>query len=68
METRKVIENVNETSVFFFKLKLTNLKLNQPRKMTEDSNVILNNKKDFMTDITEIQRAIRHYCKQLYSN
>ena len=36
--------------------------------MREDSNTILNNKRDIMTDITEIQRAIKHYRKQLYSN
>ena len=70
IQTRKPIETINETKSWFFeKIKLINLWIDPSGKRKEGVQINkIRKKKEIITNITEIQRTIRDYCKQPYPN
>ena len=66
------MEKINETKSWFLKrsTKLVNLQPDSSRKKRErvEINKIRNEKEEFTTDTTGIQRIIRDYYEQLYVN
>ena len=61
---------INETKSWFFeKIKLINLWIDPSGKRKEGVQINkIRKKKEIITNITEIQRTIRDYCKQPYPN
>ena len=72
METKKTIENINETKRWFFKKinkidKCLSRFIKKKRKRTQ-INKLRNEKGKVTMDTTEIERIIRDYYKQPYTN
>ena len=67
---KETIVKINKTESWFFeKIKLTNLQPDSSRKKEKNQiNTIRNEKGEVTTDNAEIQRIIRDYYEQLYSN
>ena len=69
---KKTIEKINETKSWFFeninKINKSSARLIKKNRERVQVNKIRNWKGQVTMDITEIQRIIRDYCKQLYAN
>ena len=71
-ETFKKIEKINETKTCFFekinKIDKPLTRLTKKKRERAQINKIRNEKGEVTTDTTEIQRIIRDYYRQLYTN
>ena len=72
IQTKKTIENIYETKRWFFekinKIDKPLARLIKKKREKTEINNIRNEKGEVTTDTTEIQRTIRDYYKQLYTN
>ncbi|WP_411115477.1 hypothetical protein [Streptomyces sp. 029-5] len=72
IETKKTIEKINETKSWFFekihKIDKPLARLIKKKRERTQINKIRNEKGEVTMDITEIQRIIRDYYMQLYTN
>ena len=72
LEMKKTIAKINETKSWFFekinKFDKRLARLIKKKKGRAQINKIRNEKGEYTTDTTEIQRIIRDYYKQLYAN
>ena len=72
LDTKKTIEMINETKIWFFeknnKIDKTLARLIKKRRGRVQINKISNEKREVTTDTVEIPRIMKDYYKQLYAN